>query len=586
MSTPAHHASPEKTKARNHQYLFAAILAAALVTVLALLLYDKSDAHRYQKYRRQATESYQRGDYDSALSDLRRAAALDPNEECLMLMADCYEAQENWEKALEILRKMDRNDPTVVSRIAAVEQKRSQQLQEQLRMVAGVGYAADTAELSLDGRGLGDGVLREVQQLHALTSLSLAGNSLQDVSALESLGGLSTLDLSGNAVTDLSPLGKLTNLRSLNLAENPIEDLTPLYALTDLNELDLRGVALDAKELDALSQALPHCAILSNGTWEGEWTIRLSGVAFSSTVEELSLRGLGLRDIHCLSLCTKVRILDLRENEISDLSPLMNLQTLELLRVSDNQISDLRPLIGMGKLTKVEAARNAVTETTTIGSMSGLTLLDLSDNPLEDFTGLRKLRSLQSLSLENTGIGDEDLQNLYELSHLGKLALDRNEGLTDSAMSKLRAALPGCAVTHSKLVYPVELGGLSFRSDDKTLSIVGTELSDLSGLEKFDCLETVTLSQNRIESIRILQYCYSRECIKSLDLSFNQIRDLDAIPALRALETLDLSGNQISSVQPLMRMTWLKTLHLDGNPLTGEQIDALREALPDCEISF
>lgn len=586
MRAPAKAVPPEKNRSRNRKYRLAAVFAAALVALLALLLYDKSDAHRYQKYRQQATQSYQNGDYDSALSDLRRAAAIDPSQECLMLMADCYEAQENWDKALEILRQMDRNDAAVISRIAAVEQKRSQQQQEELRMVAGEGYPANTAELMLDGKNLGDGVLREVQQLHALTRLSLAENALQDLSALESLGGLSVLDLSGNEISDLTPLGKLSNLRSLNLDRNPIADLTALYGLQELSELSLRGITLAPEALDALSAALPRCAILSDGIRADGMSIRLSGVSFDSDAEVLILQGLGVRDIQCLRLCTQLKRLDLSDNEISDLSPLMNLQTLEQLQISGNQVSDLRPLIGMEKLVRVEAARNAVTETTTIGSMTGLVSLDLSDNPIGDFSGLRKLGNLQTLRLENTGIGDEDLPDLYELSRLGKLALDGNEGITDEAMSALRAALPGCKITHARLVYPVELGGLSFRSDETSLSIVGTELSDLGGFEKFDRLETVKLSQNRIESVSIFQYCYSREYIKSLDLSYNRIRELKGISALRALETLDLSGNQISSLEPLYRMTWLKTLHLDGNPLTEGQVEELRQALPDCDISF
>ena len=106
-------------------------VAAVLVLVLAQLLHGNSEERRYERYRHQAAASYQKGDYDQTLSDLRKAEAIRSSEDVLMLMADCYEAQGKWELALETLRRMDRNDAAVTERIAALEQKRMQQQMEQ-----------------------------------------------------------------------------------------------------------------------------------------------------------------------------------------------------------------------------------------------------------------------------------------------------------------------------------------------------------------------------------------------------------------------------------------------------------------------
>ena len=108
------------------RYLLVAGAGAALVLILALLLHGGGDRQRYERYRRQAAESYQNGQYDQALSELRKAEAIESSEDLLMLMADCYEAQENWDLALETLRRMDRNDPNVTERISALEQRRLQ----------------------------------------------------------------------------------------------------------------------------------------------------------------------------------------------------------------------------------------------------------------------------------------------------------------------------------------------------------------------------------------------------------------------------------------------------------------------------
>ena len=574
-------ASPPQRK-----YWIGALAAVAVVVILALLLHGNSDAARYERYRRQAADSYQSGDYDQALSDLRKAVALNPSQECYMLMADCYEAQGNWELALETLRRMDLNDPAVKSRIDALEQKRLQQEQEKLRVVAGESYDPGISELNLDGRSLGDGVLQELLQLHALQKLSLAENQLENLEPLEELGGLTELNLSGNAIRTLRPLAKLTNLRSLNLDGNPLEDLSPLYGLRELGTLSLRGITLGEDALRALSEQLPRCAILTDGSKDDRTNIWLSGQCFDTEVTELKLNGLGLRDLSCLSLCTQLRRLELCDNEIMDLSPLMNLQKLEQLKIAGNQVSDLRPLMGLGTLYRLDAARNAVSDTSAVGSMSSLTELDLSDNPIQEFSGLKKLNNLQVLRLENTGLTDEDLVYLQGLTRLTRLALDGNDGLTADAVGPLKSALSNCSVSHDPLVYLVSLGGLTFRTDEKSLRMEGTELSELFGLEKFDRLESLSLGRNRIENISVLQDSRSRETLKTLDLSYNRIQDISALAAMTALEELDLRGNDISSLRPLMHLSSLKILRLTGNPLTEEQLQALRDALPNCTVEF
>ena len=571
---------------RRRRTVIAAAAAVVLVLVLAQLLHGNSEERRYERYRHQAAASYQKGDYDQTLSDLRKAEAIRSSEDVLMLMADCYEAQGKWELALETLRRMDRNDATVTERIAAVEQRRMQQQGEGLRVIAGENFPATATELDLRDRDLGNGVLQEVLQLHALTRLSLADNRIDALGSISELGGLRTLDLSGNNIRDISQLGKLSKLHSLNLDGNPLGDLSPLYRLEELGSLSLRGVSLREGELEQLTTILPGCAILTDSDTEDVTSIWLCGTHFDTGASQLSLSGLGLREIQCLSLCSQLRSLDLTNNEISDLSPLMNLQKLEKLRISGNQITDLRPLIGLPALRYLEVTGNAVTETSAVGSLAALQTLDLSDNPIGDFSGLKKLSELQSLRLENTGLADADLEQLYGLKKLNRLALERNDGLTAEAMSALRSALPTCDISFGTLVYTVALGGVDYRTDITELVIENTEMSSIYGLEKFDCLETVRLSRNRIESISAFQNTHSRATIRTLDLGFNQIQDVSPLSALTALESLDLRSNQILSVQSLARLKQLKKLDLSGNPISAEEIEALRAALPECEIVF
>ena len=63
--------APDRMKGPR-KIIFAAA-AAALVLILALLLHGNTETSRYNRYRKQAAESYQAGDYDQALSDLLAA---------------------------------------------------------------------------------------------------------------------------------------------------------------------------------------------------------------------------------------------------------------------------------------------------------------------------------------------------------------------------------------------------------------------------------------------------------------------------------------------------------------------------------
>lgn len=574
-------------KSRISWLRIAATGAAVLLMVLALLFYSGGENRRYERYCRLADEYYQKGEYDLALSNLRKAGEISSSEELQMLMVNCYQEQGNWDGALEIMRKMDLNDPTVIERIAFLEQQKNQQQEENRIMVAGERYDPATTKLDLRSRGLTNGVLQELLQLYSLNQLNLADNAITDPTPLASLEGLRELDLSGNQISDIRALGKLRNLRSLSLDANPLSDVRPLYALEGLGSLSLLGVSLPEGELEALSLALPQCAILADGDRAEGQCLLLSGVRFSTEATELDLSGLGLRDISCLSRCGELKKLVLKDNEISDLSPLMNLQKLEILRAAGNQISDLRPLLAMTSLRQLDVSRNQVSETSALGNLEKLQNLDLSDNPLTDFSGLKTLNNLEVLRLENAGVTDEALTAFYGLNKLGILALERNQGITADAMKALRNQLPStCAVTHGELVLIISLAGEDFRTDATSLCVERTEMSTLYGLEKFDCLETVQLGRNQIEDLSAFQNTHSRESIRVLDLSFNRIEELSPLQALKSLEILDLRSNRIVALGPLMHMSQLKKLDLSGNPLEPEQVEELRRALPDCEIIF
>ena len=422
--------------------MIATAATALLIIVVAMVLRGVSYKRYYREYLNQAQQSYSVSDYDSALAALRKAAAIDPTEESLMLMVDCYESQGNYSKALEVLRSMNTLDPVVTTRIASIESRRQLLAESEKVTVAGRRLSATTTSLVLS-----DSVFTELSQLYALESLSLAGNSISNIAALSDMGGLVSLNLSDNQISDLMPLASLVGLRTLYLDNNPIEDFSPLCVLPNLTSLSIKGIDISQAQLEALSKSLPNCAIHSDADPDEEQDISFGGVTFKSDVTELDLSGMGLRDISAIANCKSLTKLDLSGNEISDLSPLMNLPELEWIDVSDNQLTDLRPLMGMDKLKYIDASGNSITGTSPVSMMNGIEELYLNDNPIRDFSGLRKTKSLKVLGLANTGLLDEDLDYLSKLTLLTKLDIDGNAELSGEAVDELQGKLATCNIS-------------------------------------------------------------------------------------------------------------------------------------------
>ena len=573
-----------KTRGKKKTYLAITAVMLLMLATAAVLLLHQATERRAEEYTRKARESYSAGDYENALLYLRRIKDEDRNTEILLLTADCYEALENYPRALETLRKLNTADPAISNRIQSIEQRKLQKTQAQKVTIAGVELDMNEQSATLDGLGLNDAQLQQLTALYALDRLSLKNNQISDITALGELKGLDELDLSGNQIRNIQALTKLDSLRSLNLDQNPLTDCTELRSLRFLASLSIVDTGVEEGTVYALAESLPDCAIRFGIS--GEEKLFFAGENFPLNAEELSLNGKNLTDISMLQGFKELIILNVSDNEITDIRALMELSKLEKLNINDNAVSDLRPLIGLPNLVKLEAENNRITETTSAGSMGQLTELDLRGNPIRDYSGLGRLSRLKILDLRDTAVTDADLAELYGLKNIVSIDLRDNRGLSDIAVGALKSALPGCSIALPELVYEIEFSGHRLRSDEKQLVFPAAEISDLSGIIKMTALEELDLRDNEITNLYPFEITASKESIRKLNLSGNQIRDVLSLYALSALEELDLSGNQIESVANLRKLTSLKKLTLTGNPLSEEAVYELRSLMPDCTIVF
>lgn len=557
----------EQAERREHKrkkklIIICAAIVAALAAMLALILLLKTGGAEkdYDKAFSRAQEYYYSGDYDNALSKLREVMEIKKTDECLLLMSRCYEAKYDYVNAIAILESSTSGDEKIKTEIERLKKAKEDYDSGKIVVICGEQYDVETTVLDLSGKGAGSAALKDIAKLTELTSLKLSDNKISELDFLSSLKKLSSLDLSNNKISDISPLKKLSSIRTLHLDGNEIKDFSPLYGLDSLSMLTIGDMDIKQSQLKKLKEELPDCIIYSDDAKEDVIEIKLGGKTFDNNVTELDLSGCDVHDISLLSVCTKLKKLDLSDNSISDISALVDIPELAELDLSNNRISDISPLMSVSKLTYLNLAGNRIKSVAALHDLTSLTELNLSSNELGGIAAVGRLTNLKTLWLDDTGMKDASLEELYGLKNLKKLSIKDNSELSEAAVTTLQKKLSGCTISHSELKREIVLGGKSFACDAETVEANGLGLSDISKVSGFSN-------------------------VKHLDLSNNSISRLSPLSQLKTLETLDLSNNRISDVSALTSLKNLKQLWLGGNSISAEQLQSLKAALPNCYIS-
>ncbi len=557
----------EQAERREHKrkkklIIICAAIVAALAAMLALILLLKTGGAEkdYDKAFSRAQEYYYSGDYDNALSKLREVMEIKKTDECLLLMSRCYEAKYDYVNAIAILESSTSGDEKIKTEIERLKKAKEDYDSGKIVVICGEQYDVETTVLDLSGKGAGSAALKDIAKLTELTSLKLSDNKISELDFLSSLKKLSSLDLSNNKISDISPLKKLSSIRTLHLDGNEIKDFSPLYGLDSLSMLTIGDMDIKQSQLKKLKEELPDCIIYSDDAKEDVIEIKLGGKTFDNNVTELDLSGCDVHDISLLSVCTKLKKLDLSDNSISDISALVDIPELAELDLSNNRISDISPLMSVSKLTYLNLAGNRIKSVAALQDLTSLTELNLSSNELGGIAAVGRLTNLKTLWMDDTGLKDASLEELYGLKNLKKLSIKDNSELSEAAVTTLQKKLSGCTISHSELKREIVIGGKSFACDAETVEANGLGLSDISKASGFSN-------------------------VKHLDLSNNSISRLSPLSQLKTLETLDLSNNRISDVSALTSLKNLKQLWLGGNSISAEQLQSLKAALPNCYIS-
>ncbi|MFD0587244.1 stalk domain-containing protein [Paenibacillus sp. GCM10027627] len=106
------------------------------------------------------------------------------------------------------------------------------------------------------------------------------------------------------------------------------------------------------------------------------------------------------------------------------------------------------------------------------------------------------------------------------------------------------------------------LKGLEHAINLQKLSIVNSDVRDLSPIAKLDQLQSITFINNQISDLSPLK---ELKKLRDLDLSQNLISDLSPLATIKSLQTLNLSANLIFDIEPLHDLDQMYRLYLYDN---------------------
>ncbi|CAN1326478.1 Disease resistance protein L6 [Linum perenne] len=345
---------------------------------------------------------------------------------------------------------------------------------------------------------------RSVKQL----SIAAAVPNLSELKDLQELHFKSCSD----GLRIAADVSKLSNLKILTvlLAEDAGNGIMPPLLPSSLICLRVHG--------DDLLQRLPSLANLNNLT-------------------ELSLRCIGVPEVHGLGAMTLLKTL-----HISVAPNLSNLDGLEnLLLLTELTLSDCCELKSLKNLKSIR-----------VDSCKGLT----------ELTGLEGLESLEVLEVTSC-VSVNKLSNLSTLKKLKQLKIEYCSELSEVTGLEGLESLEELELEGFSLMR--KLPGLSNLKKLKSFMILGfTELTEISGLGRLKSLEEIYISD--CTSMKRLSDLSSLTKLKRLKISRTKLRGVKGVEGLESLEKIILVDCESIKKSPDLRN--LKNLRLVNVPGT------------------
>ena len=209
------------------------------------------------------------------------------------------------------------------------------------------------------------------------------------------------------------------------------------------------------------------------------------------------------------------------------------------------------------EIVSLNLSYQGIEDLTGIEHFRNLEVLNLYKNNINDVSRLKTLTNLRELNLGGNRLVDLQAANFDELNHIDLLSLnlDQNESYDDGAWHQLS-----------------DISLLESFASLETLSLQDNAIKDFSPLTTLRNLTSLDLAKNHIDDISFL---HRSPNLRHLNFRENDIQDISVLSELRDLEYLNLHSNeQIETIRPISGLLKLDKLILRNVPI-GDEIDAI-----------
>ncbi|MCA9660372.1 MAG: hypothetical protein KC486_18660 [Myxococcales bacterium] len=351
-----------------------------------------------------------------------------------------------------------------------------------------------------------------------------------------------------------------TNIQLVDCVNCPVEDLRPLR---NVKWLTLSGAAI--RDLDGLRDFADLRTLTISGTALENVDALFAGDADFSSLESISLVGVGIATITGAPDLPRLEILGLGGNGLTELPP--PIPSVEQLYLADNDLAEVPAAADWPALEKLVLTDNRVVELAPLAGHAALRRLELAGNRISDVSALSG-SSLGYLDLSRnlvTSVGD------LTLPEVGTLLLSDNP-LSDVS-GLVAPMLLALSANGAALVDLPPASALPSRE----LDLVGNMIHDLAPLAAAGALERLDLSGNPVD-LATLPAGFAADRLllddtgltslegivgarwRTLSVADNAISDLTPLaaldPALGDFDTIELAGNPITTLAPLDGAAW------------------------------
>ena len=175
--------------------------------------------------------------------------------------------------------------------------------------------------------------------------------------------------------------------------------------------------------------------------------------------------------------------------------------------------------------------------------------------------------------------GENDIDKAIETLYIGSYKL--NSSKINTYLEELKALKTDSGLAPA--LDTVAIAGQNIARDTASLALSKMSLADndIQPLSELTKLKNLTLSENNLSSLTPLENLTE---LTFLHLGGNSVTDLSPLSGLSNLKTLYLDGNPIRDFTPLRALKKLTTLSLVDVEISTDELEALKQALPNCSI--